>query len=314
VKNHSSFQYSSCSLIDKDKIDSISFVSSSCYQRRRLLGTLTILTTYNLWMPLKSVSAAVTSSSIMQQDSKQAGGGGVAGESLRRSAPSMIPGLGPSDIFYPESFVGSWNMNRQVVLSDDNSIILTLNYPIRFLSSLNVNGKAAAVADRGYNQAALENALRRSGASSSSSSSSTPPVNNVVQSYTWSASNPNDLSIFFTNGSSKEIKVTKRAASIIVNAAAPENASASAVTTTIDSSEFQRVTLDDQTVPVISARRVLTKWKVIMDNPDVVEGLELVYDMTSVGFGSDPLTLTQQQQQPPKLLSKSRLRITRIRS
>jgi hypothetical protein len=199
-------------------------------------------------------------------------------------------------------------MNRQVVLSseDNNDNILTLTYPIRFLSSLNANGQAAAVADRGYNQAALENALR----SGALPSSSTTTANNVVQSYTWSSSNPNDLRIFFTNGSSKEIKVTKRAASIMN--ASQENASeTTSTTTTIDSSEFQRVTLDDQTVPVISARRVLTKWKVMNDN--IVEGLELVYDMSN-SVGSDPLAfaMQQQQQQQPKLLSKARLRITRV--
>jgi hypothetical protein len=258
---------------------------------------------HDVCMPSRAVAAS-SSNILIEADSKQTGGGGAAAESLRRSSPNIIPGLGPADVFYPESFVGSWNMSRQVVLSEDNA--LTLNYPIRFLSSVDAKtGQAAAVADRGFNQATLENALRVASLKlSSTTSTTTGSTANVVQSYTWSASNPNDLRIYFTNGSSKEIKVTKRAASIV------ESENATTTTATIESSEFQRVTLDDQTVPVISARRVLTKWKVV-DGGSLVEGLELVYDM---GYGgtSDPLAFaTQQQQQQPKLLSKSRLRITR---
>jgi hypothetical protein len=302
--------------------DSISSVSRNCYQRRQVLRSwtprivgLTALSACEMVCMPSSAVAASTSSNIKLEDSKlMAGGGGAAGESLRRSA-SNIPGLGPADIYYPESLVGSWNMTRQVVLNEKENTILTLNYPIRFLSSLDAKGQAAAVMDRGFNQAALENALR----SGVPSSSLTTTPANVVQSYTWSASNPNDLRIFFTNGSSKEIKVTKRAATT-TSTMNDSTENTSATTTTIDSSEFQRVTLDDQTVPVISARRVLTKWKSVMEDNDsvnnnVVEGLELVYDMS--GSVSDPLASFANQQQPqqqtPKLLSKSRLRITRSR-
>ena len=170
-------------------------------------------------------------------------------EALRQTA-SKLPGYGPADVYYPFAFQGSWMMKRQVVLSDTST--LDLIYPVRFLPSLQDN---AFVADRGFNQASLENAISPGS----------------VQVMDWKASNPNDLRMVFTDGRTKDIKVTKRSSERSENI--------------LSSSEYQRVVTQDSIngIPQITAQRILTKWKVSEDG-NTCQGIELVYDM---GGGGD---------------------------
>ena len=236
-----------------------------------------------------------------------------AGEAIRRGA-SNLPGYGSSDVFYPESFAGSWKMTREVEFPSSSSLspppVLRLTYPVRFLRSIEDD---AVVADRGFNQAELEAALMKSTSKApetepSPAAATTP---SVVRSYEWAANNPNVLSVVLSNGTKKEIKVTKRATERTED--------------TVSSSEFQRVTQEEMVgayananantnsvggIPVISARRVVSKWKKVDDSR--LEGIEIVY---AVGGGGDPLSTglpsLSPQQQAPTILSKSRIYLVR---
>ena len=248
-----------------------------------------------------------------------------AGEAIRRGA-SNLPGYGSSDVFYPESFAGSWKMTRDVEfpssLSSSSSPpsspppVLRLTYPVRFIRSIEDD---AVVADRGFNQAELEAALVRrrtsTASTSSSTTASTTATSSAVLSYEWTQNNPNVLRVVLSDGTKKEIKVTKRATERTED--------------TVSSSEFQRVTQETTTptptlqlqqqqqtgggppggIPVISARRVVSKWKKVNDS--TLEGIEIVY---AVGGGGDPLSITSlvsNNNAAPTILSKSRLYLVR---
>lgn len=197
---------------------------------------------------------------------KEAEAAADAGETIRRGAAN-IPGYGPTDVFYPGLFQGKWKVVRDVVGEQ------TVEYDMRFIQSIESN---AVVADRGYNQAALEKALSKA----------------ATRSYEWVETNPNDLRLVLDDGSRKEIKVTKRASERTED--------------TVSSSEFQRITTEDaRGIPNIAARRTLTKWKVVSNAS--VEGLEIVYDMG----GGDPLAGATANG-GPQVISKSRLHLERI--
>lgn len=209
-----------------------------------------------------------------------------AGEAIRRGA-SNIPGYGATDVFFPESFGGSWKATREVEFPSGTRI--QLNYPVRFLRSIEDD---AVVADRGYNQAELEAALVQQTAGAGGEK--------IVQSYEWMVNNPNVLRVALSNGTKKEIKVTKRATE--------------RTDQTVTSSEFQRVTQDQDTsqpgggIPTISARRVVSKWKKVDENR--LEGLEIVYAMG--GMTGDPLAAgSAAGAAQPTVLSKSRIILTR---
>ena len=202
-----------------------------------------------------------------------------AGEAIRRSA-AAIPGFGPTDVFFPASLLGSWKMTREVELNGRSEKI-SLAYPFRFIRSIEED---SVVADRGVNQAELEMALMKAVLGKDD----VP----TLRSYEWEVSNPNDLRLIMSDGSKKEIKVTKRAFERTDDY--------------VSSSEFQRVTQESAStgIPNLSARRVLTKWKIIDESR--VEGMEIVYSMG----GGDPLAgatgLTE-----PNVLSKSKLVLVR---
>jgi hypothetical protein len=212
------------------------------------------------------------------------------GEAIRRSAAN-IPGFGQSDVFYPPFFLGNWRAKRTILSittrKDGNEGDLTLEYSVRFLPSIEDN---AVVADRGWNQANLEMAIQSLSAQKSEAS---PSESSLAPSYQWTETNPNDLRLTFADGSRKEIKVTKRAVEKTGDG--------------VFSSEFQRVTQEDSRgIPIITARRVMSKYKVVGSN---IEGIEIVYD----AGGGDPLAgpigeLSSQ----PKVLSKSRLLLERM--
>jgi hypothetical protein len=203
-----------------------------------------------------------------------------AGEAIRRAA-AAIPGFGPTDMFFPPAMNGSWKMTREVELKGREAP-LTLTYTYRFIQSIDDD---AVVADRGLNQAALEEALVRAVLGPTEAPS--------VRSYEWTVSNPNDLRLVLADGSKKEIKVTKRATDRTGD--------------TVSCSEFQRVTQENASngIPQISARRVVTKWK-LMDESNRVEGIEIVYNMG----GGDPLSGSSLTADPI-VLSKSCLTLVR---
>jgi hypothetical protein len=213
-------------------------------------------------------------------------------EAVRRSAAN-IPGYGPSDVFFPGSWAGTWRVQRQVSLPNNSNndagavdVPLVLDYRVRFLLS----NDGAVVADRGFNQASLEAAARQE---------------SRLPTYEWVASNPNDVTVAWPDGRRKDIKVTQRAT----------DASSAVATTSLWSSEVQRVTTMDRkdSVPYITARRVVTQYQyeeatttltTASTTPLVVQALEVVYDLGE----SDPLRRqTGGGASTPSLLSKSRI-------
>lgn len=209
-------------------------------------------------------------------------------EAVRRGAAN-IPGYGQTDVFYPQTFLGNWKAVREILpTTSGTGPGLTLEYPIRFIRSIEDN---AVVADRGWNQANLEKSIREISAKSNSNKSG---IANSLPSYQWTETNPNDLRLAFTDGSKKDIKVTKRATEMTDE--------------TVFSSEFQRVTQtqdDGREIPVITARRVMSKWKVL--DSSTLEGIEIVYD---VG-GGDPMSGSAKVSDQSNILSKSRLKLYR---
>jgi hypothetical protein len=221
-------------------------------------------------------------------------------ESVRRSAAN-IPGYGPTDVFFPQSWVGQWKVQRQVSFgeinknnSDDSSspFITLKDYTVRFVTSVE-DGKV--VADRGYNQANLEAVVTHE----------RPP------SYEWMSSNPNDLHLIWPDGYRKDIKVTQRATDTTRIAQGR-----------LWSSEVQRVTTDNgkqniPSIPSIAARRVVTqyRWEPPTTNDplssiNVVQALETIYDL---GGNNDPLqTGPTTLSNTYKILSKSRIVMQKV--
>ena len=210
-----------------------------------------------------------------------------AGEALRRSA-AHLPGYGPTDVFYPLNWQGTWTLRREdISVGNTTETAVVTTYPVRFIPSVE-NG--AVVADRSFNERQYWNAQGDKGSGSGS----------VVQSIQWTETNPNDLNVVFTNGMRRNVKITKRATE--------------RTETTVSSSEFQRILQDQSSSsssmvlvpPQLSSRRTLTKWKMINDHE--MEGIEIVYDM-NVEREAD--MLRNGKLPPPQLLSKSRLKLSR---
>ena len=215
-----------------------------------------------------------------------------------RLASSNIPGLGPSDIYYPNTFLGRWKASSTIINSDDNfwldyqsqgiQLPISITSEMRFLP---YNDNAGAIADRSYNEQSYHKALLTT---LDSLYSTTKPKFPNIQLVNWTPTNPNVLSITYTDGSAKEIKVTKR--SVDVSNDSKE----------IFSSEFRRITTIPAAaaatttttsgssggggggmgsiggIPTISKSRVLTKWKCVNDgsgiNNNLIEGIEIVYN------------------------------------
>ena len=207
-------------------------------------------------------------------------------EFIRRGA-SFIPGYGPSDIFYPLQLTGRWNVTRENIEAQ------TYHYDMRFLPSTTTAN--ACVQDRGYNLMKFESVSVDTNTTSSDASKS------AILLYEWTEMSPNDVRFVFMDGSREEIKVTKRATEQTED--------------TVTSSEFLRISSEDSRgIPIIQARRVLTKWKIVSTN--VVEGFEITYDMSGGNLGdplgrrfiTNPVTATA----GPQIISKSRLHLVRI--
>ena len=210
------------------------------------------------------------------------------GESLRRSA-SNLPGYGPTDVFYPLNWQGTWTLRREDQITNSTTPEIS-TYPIRFIQSID---KDSVIADRTFNELNYWETVRKGNR-----------TGNIVQSIQWTETNPNDLNIIFTNGVKRNVKVTKRASD--------------RTDTTVSSSEFQRIledqsAMDGNTVPKLASRRSLTKWKMVADNH--IEGIEIVYDMNIEG-DADRINLSSslpsnEKLFQPKLISKSRFRLDR---
>jgi hypothetical protein len=269
---------------------------------------------------LKSTAtlAAMLSITTITTTSDKALAAQTAGEAVRRSA-AYLPGYGQPDIYYPSSFIGKWKATRTIIASDDPALLsfnlpLTISYDLRFITvdgdsngSSNSNGKV--IADRAFNEASYYNAIR-------ALLEVRPPqlqlqsqlqISASIQSVNWSPFNPNVLNTIYNNGSSKEIKVTKRAAELDDNS----------TTTLISSSEYRRVTATTggMGIPSISASRVMTKWKGEGERGNqIVEGIEVVY--LDGMMGGDPLTAGSGVGAgggggKPQLSSKARLKLER---
>jgi hypothetical protein len=214
------------------------------------------------------------------------------GEAIRRSAAN-IPGYGQPDVYFPSSMLGRWRVNRQIVNSDDVQFAnlpmpISVSYDVRFITVDGDNDTKAdfkVIADRQYNTASFYNAVR---------SDNFP----TIQSVSWSPFNPNVCTTNYSDGSTVEEKVTKRAVDSDLEAGF------------ISSSEFKRITETSSSsmVPNIKALRVLTKWKVTSDN--TVEGIEVVYIDPSIAL--DPMTARGGGSTKPILSSKSFFKLERI--
>lgn len=207
----------------------------------------------------------------------------TAAESIRLLSSKTIPGLGPPDVYYPPYFVGKWRVTK-IVASSDDAFWSGINLPVTTVSEMrfvpydagkeftsyeNPSG-VPAVADRSFNEksyyAALSDELHRVYAKRAM-----PPI----QSLNWVATNPNVLSLAYTDGSSKEVKVTKRSSDVSQDGNG------------VFSSEFRRITDVPASnsvaggIPTIYKSRVLTKWKPgagAEGTVDVIEGIEITYN------------------------------------
>ena len=234
----------------------------------------------------------------------------TTGEAVRRSAANL-PGYGQPDVFYPPSFAGKWRATRVVVSSDDPLLDqssvpmpLTLFYDVRFITvdgdGSDVKRGEKVIADRQFNEASYYNALK---AAVQSSTSLLPDIQTVA----WSPFNPNVCTITYSDASTKEIKVTKRAAELDDDAG------------TVSSSEYRRITTTAggaMGIPSVSASRVRTKWKrgdAAREGDGaratIVEGLEVVYSDGTMG--GDPMRMDPGAAgaATPRVSSKSRLRL-----
>ena len=260
----------------------------------------------------------------------------TAGEAIRRSAAN-IPGYGQPDIFFPSSFIGKWKATRTIVASDDPyisqlAIPIAITHDVRFITVDGDGGGAGAgagsgsddkvISDRKFNEASYYNAIKAEVEKKNQDQSQDPSqrsklkVPPSIQSINWSPFNPNVCTSNYSDGSSREVKVTKRAAELDADA----DAASSSGIILISSSEYRRITTVSSGsyggIPSISASRVLTKWKSegnVTGKDQVVEGIEITY--TDNSLGGDPMSMSAgmggASSAKPQMTSKCRLRLER---
>ncbi|KAL7525167.1 hypothetical protein ACHAXR_000888, partial [Thalassiosira sp. AJA248-18] len=226
-------------------------------------------------------------------------------EAIRLLSAKNIPGLGPPDIYYPSYFVGKWRVTKVITTSDDNfwtamkqngvNLPLTIVSEMRFVpydagqdftGDENPNN-VPAIADRTFNEKSYYASF--SGELNRMVSTSKPMPS--IQTLNWTPTNPNVLSLAYTDGSSKEIKVTKRSSDVSKDGSG------------VFSSEFRRITDVPSSggvaggIPSVYKSRLLTKWKQASDATDtgggvnLIEGIEIMYNEQGT-FGdkvADPL-------------------------
>lgn len=239
------------------------------------------------------------------------GFGGVANaaetsaEAIRLLSAKSIPGLGPPDIYYPPYFVGKWKVTKVITTSDENfwkemkdkgvTLPVAIMSEMRFVpydAGKDFSGdenpnNVPAIADRAFNEQSYYDSL--SGELNRIFASTRPMPS--IQSLNWTPTNPNVLALAYTDGSSKEVKVTKRMSDVSKDGSS------------VFSSEFRRLTDVPASasmaggIPSILKSRVLTKWKQGSNgtnNPDggvnVIEGIEISYkEQGTFGQSADPL-------------------------
>lgn len=139
------------------------------------------------------------------------------------------------------------------------------------------SGNSPAIADRAFNEKSFNNALSLVLEQLQSQGFSTTKSPATIQTLDWTPANPNVLSISYADGSSKEIKVTKRSSDIDGKGDG------------VFSSEFSRITAVPTNpssvaggIPNVYKSRTLIKWKRAdggspSNSVDLIEGIEMVY-------------------------------------
>ncbi|KAL7496921.1 hypothetical protein ACHAWT_005830 [Skeletonema menzelii] len=223
-------------------------------------------------------------------------------EAIRLISSKTIPGLGPPDVYYPAYFVGKWKTTRVISSSDDPFYKelenVGVKLPIQVTSEMryvpynagkdfqqidaNPNN-VPAIADRAFNEKEFYSALSQEVQRLYSSTKAMPSI----QTINWTPTNPNVLSLDYSDGSSKEVKVTKRSSDVSNDGK------------NLFSSEFRRITAVPSSssgiaggIPSVYKSRVLTKWRQGNSN-DVIEGIEILYNEAGVlgDKSSDPLQM-----------------------
>lgn len=198
----------------------------------------------------------------------------------------------PPDVYYPPYFVGKWRVTRIVSSSDDNdwrgvTMPVKISHEMRFVpydagkdfegySGQNPNS-SPAIADRAFNERSFHKALTSVFEQLASDGSAGRRNLPNIQTLDWTPTNPNVLLVSYEDGSSREIKVTKRSSDVDSNGDG------------VFSSEFKRITAVPPSsgsvaggIPSIYKSRVLTKWKRVKEespssNVDLIEGIEMLY-------------------------------------
>ena len=205
-----------------------------------------------------------------------------SGEAIRQTM-SGVPGYGPSDIFYPEYFDGKWKVRRSKFSEGDSSESKVLEYEVRF-----VRKEIGVVADRGFNEAS------RVAAETSDEK--------LVRETKWDVTNPNVLNLLFKDGTSKEVRVTKRSSDVSGDLSSSDN-------WLLQSSEFARVSeVGPNGIPELSIIHTLSKWKPGA-NKNIVEGIELAFNEGNLG---DPMAFSLQPNGSGKVKIKSRVQMERL--
>ena len=184
----------------------------------------------------------------------------ISPEEVIRQGASQLPGYGQPDVYYPHTFSGVWRVTRT---SERGEKVI---YKVRFVKL----SDGRVVADRAYNEISYQTAVRPSS----------------IQSVDWDTKNPNVLHVTFSNGTWKEVKVTKRSY---------QAGTTSDGMKTFTASELRRITYTDypdvNSIPTIQGSRLMTKWKWDensgLSTVNVIEGIEL---LIPTGESGDPLT------------------------
>eukprot|EP00189_Rhodosorus_marinus_P012885 CAMPEP_0184745860 /NCGR_PEP_ID=MMETSP0315-20130426/8525_1 /TAXON_ID=101924 /ORGANISM="Rhodosorus marinus, Strain UTEX LB 2760" /LENGTH=260 /DNA_ID=CAMNT_0027218231 /DNA_START=25 /DNA_END=804 /DNA_ORIENTATION=+ len=206
--------------------------------------------------------------------------GGDVRDGLSKAA-SALPGMGPSDVYFPNSFAGEWKVVKNVTdvkimsarelkeLQDVQELKLfqdlvgkTVEYPVQFISH-----RGNVIASRGFN-------IRSSKAADALAVGRTPGRMSSL----WDPDNPNVLTVSERGSPTlREIKVTKRSFN-----AAPggegtfEYTEYARIVDTVDgeqSDPTQRVEMPNK--PKLLAKRTLAKFKII--SPEQIDSLQLEY-------------------------------------
>ncbi|KAL3772928.1 hypothetical protein ACHAW5_005912 [Stephanodiscus triporus] len=259
--------------------------------------------------------AAAVVSSLLPNDGAVANAAVAAAaetpsEALRLLSSRTIPGLGPPDVYYPPYFVGRWRVTRVIANSDDdfwnemnreygaNILPVRVVHEMRFVPRDagrgfggdvgDVGDSVPAIADRSFNERSYYSALSEEldRLHVATTRERRPPS---ILSSSWDPSNPNVLSIDYDDGSSTEIRVTKRSFDVGRDGGGVFSSEFRRITTVPPSSPSGGIVVGG--IPSVYKSRVLTKWKrgsVVGaaaggsggggGDVNIIEGMEIVYN------------------------------------